>query len=341
MKHKTHNGDLLYMKKIIILLSILMCSQITNAGMVKKAVVGGVIYENRLLIGGLVAGYVTNYREANELASEITKRILDEYNNGIKYIHHGIRNELIYRAETNLYKFNVPLMILEKLDWIDKNVKRDIKENNERFKEATTYLTERAGEVVDWSEEKNDKRCSGSNSSDSLLTMVRYTSINYPKVNVSPFTVSTYKHLTSSSYPDYREDELEHDHIPSAQAVVAYLQNKKGRILTEKEKKRVATNAIAITIPKQLHEAGRTHSGNNTESLKELDGKDTFVAFFKDYALHFLNLQFRKNRTYHKKGIFGDRETTMKLKKARKKLIRGMVKHFKLNNDLCLFQKIK
>jgi hypothetical protein len=330
------------MKKLLIILSIFMfLPQITNAGMVKKAVVGGIIYENRLIIGGLVAGHVTNYREANELASEMTLKILEEYNNGIKYIHHGIRNELIYRAETNLYKFNVPLMILEKLDWIDKNVKRDIKENNKRFKEATTYLTERAGEVVDWSEEENNKRCSGSNSSDSLLTMVRYTSINYPKINVSPFTVSTYKHLTSSSYPDYREDELEHDHIPSDKAVIEYIQKKKGRNLTKKEKARVNQNAIAITIPKPLHVAGRTHSGNNTWELQELDGKDTFVAFFKDYALHFLNLQFKKNRTYHKKGIFGDRETTMKLKKARKNLIRGMVKHFKLNNDLCLFQKIK
>lgn len=54
----------------------------------------------------------------------------------------------------------------------------------------------------------------------------------------------------------------------------------------------------------------------------------------------FMNLEFSKNRVYKKDGLFGKRDKKIGREEAREKLIKSMIKHFKLNMELCLYESI-
>ena len=328
------------MKKMLLVLSIFMVlPQITNAGVATKTVAvgltGKVIYKNKDKIARYAIGLVTSYAMAKEIANQLSDDIIEIENGGLKYVNHPIQEELIYRARTNLDKYNIPLMILIELDWIDRDKKRDIKSDNKLFNDAVIYLTRRADEKLDWNSEDQGEKCKDPNSSDGLLIKK-----DYKKTEVKPFMVREYGEAISTAQKDnVIGDELEHDHIPSEKAIFLFMERKKNRVFTLQEKKYMKKNAITITIPENLHKVGRTYKGKN-RLLKVLDSQDLFVAFFQDYAEHFMNLEFSKNRIYKKDGLFGKRDKKIGKDKAREKLIKSMIKHLKLNMELCLYESI-
>ena len=324
---------------MVLLLILITLPISTYAGIVKKTaivgVTGKVIYKNKDDIARYAVRLVTSYKMAQNIAKKLADDIIEVENKGLKYTNYVVKEELIYRARTNIDKYNIPLMTLIELDWIDKEGKRNIKKDNKLFKDAVIYLTKRVDEKVNWNSEDQDNKCKDPNSSDALLK-----SKKYKKTSVNPFMVSEYGVAISTANEDsVVGDQLEHDHIPSEKAILLFMERKKNRVFTSKEKQKIKKNAITVTIPEKLHKSGRTYRGKNN-LLKDLDSQDLFVAFFQDYAVHFMNLEFSKNRVYKKDSIFGKRDKEIKKEEAREKLIKSMIKHFKLNMELCLYESI-
>lgn len=345
MKYKTHNGDLLYMKKIIILLSILIMLPINvNAGAVAKGAGVGIgvnltvkmVNKNKDKIAAYSVGLITSYAIAKEVSRELAEDIIEIENGGLKYINNPILNELIYRARTNLDRYNVPLMTLIELDWIDGEGKRNLKSDNKIFNDAVIHLTKWADEFIDWESYEKDDKCKDPNSSDALLKEQIYK-----KIKIEPFMVNTYGTASKTAHKkEVKGDELEHDHIPSDKAVLLFMERKKNVVeFTKKEKETIKRNAITVTIPENLHKDGRTWGGRN-KLLKRLDSQDLFIAFWQDYAEHFMNLGSSENRKYKKDGFFGKIDKKIGKEKAREKLKKAMVKHFNLNMELCLYESI-
>lgn len=225
-------------------------------------------------------------------------------------------------------------MTLDAKGWIDFKNKRNIKNDNKVYKDAFEYMTELAYKSIDMTQEEYSDICSNPNSSDALLIERNYSKLN----RVEPFMVSAFQQFDESAPTG---DLIDHDHIPSKASVKLYLKRKKGNVeFSEKELIAIENNAYTIAVPHNLHKKGRTWFYKNNRKLIETDSKNLKVAFFKDYAKHFLNLQFKENRIYKKEGIFGLTERNLKMNKARKRMIKGMQKHFKLNMGVCLFENI-
>ena len=315
-------------KILTITLCFFICNNVYANKLIKATgvgVSGYIIYKNKDIISDYIFKKISSNKEAKKVAKKIAKKIIDEENNGLKYINYKIKEDLIKKAQINLDRYNLPLIVLEELNWINKQEKKVIKQDNKIFNDAVIYLTKRVDEKVKWEKFKD---CSSSESSDAIFEENEYKE-KEPKI----FFVDVYANLENKKINEFK---LENDHIPEYETVIEYIKNKKGRNLEKHETELIKKNLPAITIPEKLHKEGRTYGDKNSK-LKYLDSKDLFVSFFQDYTVHFLNLEFKENRTYKTNGIFGKKEKTIKLSKAREELIESMSVHFIENDKLCLF----
>jgi transcription elongation factor Elf1 len=77
-------------------------------------------------------------------------------------------------------------------------------------------------------------------------------------------------------------DNLEHDHIPSAQATIRAEEKRLGRELKPEEKRYIYNNATAIERTKDSHKQGPTHSGKNTQKQIDKDSNNLANAACRD-----------------------------------------------------------
>lgn len=103
---------------------------------------------------------------------------------------------------------------------------------------------------------------------------------------------------------DLIDDDLEHDHIPSAQAIFTYLEKRDYKIYGKLDRHTgtgltVANNASAIEVKKSLHQQGRTWRGKQlkkvndftTKSFKKLyesDADNLYLATILDFTEYVL-----------------------------------------------------
>lgn len=83
--------------------------------------------------------------------------------------------------------------------------------------------------------------------------------------------MGSYKELKDRSVVG---DSLEHDHIPSYAALRTAKEKELGRKLTPEEDKLLYQNATAVEVPKDVHQAGPTYGGKNTEAQIQKDAMD-------------------------------------------------------------------
>lgn len=81
-----------------------------------------------------------------------------------------------------------------------------------------------------------------------------------------------------------RGDALEHDHIPSAAALIRAAEARKGRELRDHEIRDLYNNAAAIELPSSVHRATRTYGGRNTQAQISQDASDLSAAANADYS---------------------------------------------------------
>ncbi|MDX3775808.1 hypothetical protein QE250_16980, partial [Chromatiaceae bacterium AAb-1] len=77
-------------------------------------------------------------------------------------------------------------------------------------------------------------------------------------------------------------DGLEHDHIPSFAALKLAEENKLGRRLTPDEERVLYNNAVAVEVPRDIHQQSRTYGGRNTKLQIEQDAIDLCGAICRD-----------------------------------------------------------
>lgn len=81
-----------------------------------------------------------------------------------------------------------------------------------------------------------------------------------------------------------RGDALEHDHIPSAAALIRAAERDKGFELDDTEIRDLYNNAAAIELPSSVHRATRTYGGRNTQTQISQDASDLAAAANADYS---------------------------------------------------------
>jgi len=88
------------------------------------------------------------------------------------------------------------------------------------------------------------------------------------EIKVKALDVGSYKELKAREVVG---DGLEHDHIPSFDAIRQAKENELGRKLTPTEEKNLYQNATAVEVPKDVHQASPTYGGKNTASQVKKD----------------------------------------------------------------------
>lgn len=114
---------------------------------------------------------------------------------------------------------------------------------------------------------------------------------------VRELEVGSYKELKSRAQVG---DGLEHDHIPSFAALKKAKENELGRDLTPSEIKKLYNDATVIEVSKDIHRAGRTHSGKNTSAQIEKDAQDLCEAQKCDLDVLRRNLE---NKGFDRKSV--------------------------------------
>lgn len=97
---------------------------------------------------------------------------------------------------------------------------------------------------------------------------------------VQPGDVDSYQELRRRAL---RGDALEHDHIPSAAALIRAAERRKGDVLEDHELRDLYNNAAAVELPSSVHRATRTYGGRNTQSQISQDAADLSAAANADY----------------------------------------------------------
>ena len=98
---------------------------------------------------------------------------------------------------------------------------------------------------------------------------------------VQPLDTGIYRGLKDR---EVKGDGYEHDHIPSAGALIRARENALGRKLDPDEITELYDNAATIELPRSVHMQTRTWGGRNTQTQIGADAADLAAAAELDYA---------------------------------------------------------
>lgn len=106
---------------------------------------------------------------------------------------------------------------------------------------------------------------------------------------VTPDADGPVEALDVGSYAELRRralrgDALEHDHIPSAAALIRARERALRRELRPEEVRDLYNNASTIELPSSVHRSTRTYGGRNTPEQIRGDAADLSAAANRDYS---------------------------------------------------------
>jgi hypothetical protein len=123
------------------------------------------------------------------------------------------------------------------------------------------------------------------------------TSPPAPAPASTPTSTGGKKTLTAGELGTYGQQKqrtggglYDRDHIPSKGAMKERAAQLKGAPLTSEEARQVENQAKTVVLPKDLHQAGRTYGGKNTEAQIAADASNLAGAAAKDIAAHTANI---------------------------------------------------
>jgi len=141
--------------------------------------------------------------------------------------------------------------------------------------------------------------------------------IMYRKVSspVKEWDYGAYKELRNNEVVG---DKLEHDHIPSLNAIIKYLEERDNLKLARKKGigEYVTNNATSLEVKETIHKKSRTYKGKN-KLLSLEDSKDLRLATIKDFS-------------YYLKDY----------KDINQKMVTRFVNVYVRNKYLCLYERI-
>jgi hypothetical protein len=165
-------------------------------------------------------------------------------------------------------------------------------EDSAEFSKAKAIFTEKADNI----DKKHKKRkC---DTYKLLMTKQGYPSdqmfINDP---VQEWNVGSFGELYDNAVTN---DKLDHDHIPSKQAIKNFLENKGYKMSTNDVEDNVDNNTTTIEIKNTLHRKGATYAGRQGTKIEGLkrkffDSKNLRLATIRDMSYHYINSGGNKN----------------------------------------------
>lgn len=166
----------------------------------------------------------------------------------------------------------------------------EIDEESEKFQEASEFFTEKANNIDKKHKKRNCDTYHFLLSKDSFPSDQSF--VNNP---IQEWNVGSYKELEKYATTG---DDLEHDHIPSYQSLISFL-NLKG-LKVKKNNRQVKNNGTAFEIKKSLHMNGATYGGKQNKQIDGVvkalfDSKNLRSATIRDLSYHFINSGYDRN----------------------------------------------
>lgn len=265
------------LKKILIIFIVIMSvSFSSNAGLIGKSIKVGATYTFvRFAVPAITKG--TGKKAAGWALKKLKRKSFTHFTESMAV--------LTLIAETNVkYKDNVK-EIMSIAGVLTDEINFKIEENSKEFEEAKDIFIEKANEL----DKKYKKR--SCDSYKYLMTENGYPSNpNYIHNPVREWDVAAYGELVDN---EKKHDNLEHDHIPSKQAIKNFLK-KKGYKISGNYEENVDDNSTAIEVSRVNHIKGATFGGKQNSKIngiakKFFDAEDLRVATIRDMSYHFIN----------------------------------------------------
>ena len=86
-------------------------------------------------------------------------------------------------------------------------------------------------------------------------------------------------------------DGLQHDHIPSAAALVRAQELAEGGKLSAADRAAIRRNGVAVEVSDQIHSQSRTYKGRNSPHQIAMDASDLRAAMERDVSVYRANLE--------------------------------------------------
>ena len=199
---------------------------------------------------------------------------------------------LIYRFNGNLKYAQNAYNILVNLNWWSSQKEDELDKKTKKFDGIVKMLESEM--------RKNDKNYKCVNK----YAIYREGLIQPPEKISSRLEAWDYGSYKSLKNVEIDYDNLEHDHVPSAAAVLTYLNKRDGKSLSRKKDPDgiiVVNNATTVEVTKAMHKIGRTYFGKNNKivlkdnkykmRLYEADAKNLRLATTLDFATYLLEDQ--------------------------------------------------
>ena len=263
-------------KTLIMMVVLISVSFSVNAGFVSKGVKVGAVYTFlRFATPAIIRG---SGKRATGLALKKFKKSSPENHKEALLIL------TVIAVGNEKYKENIK-DIMKRSGDLTSELNSKIDKESKEFEKAKAIFTTKANDI----DKKYKKR--NCDTYKHLMTDYGYPSdLNYIHNPVQEWDVGSYGDL---AYNSMKNDNLEHDHIPSKQAVENFLKNK-GYTISKKVKKNINQNSTTIEVSKENHIKGATYGGKQNSKIngiakKFFDSEDLRVATIRDMSYHFIN----------------------------------------------------
>lgn len=291
-------------RMILLFLVIMSCSniQLSYAGAVKKAVFAGLTHQT---ITKVIFPAVLNGKGLNQ-AIAVAKKV-GATKRGRDYLYQLLSVYVVTERGSVWSSNAIAIIVGAGID--DKVFEKKINKDMANFDNHVLTLSG-ISEGLD----KNRKyNCRNEKDIYNKNADIMFRKVSNP---VKEWDYGSYKELAGNQVTG---DLLEHDHIPSIQSVLSYLEKRdKIKLYRQKGQGRIVNNnATTIEIKQKIHRQGRTFGFKNMSDLYIKDSKNLKLATISDFAYY-----FKEN------------------KKLNQKMVTSFVNVYVRNKFLCLYERI-
>ncbi|MFK4132258.1 hypothetical protein ACI2KR_08185 [Pseudomonas luteola] len=262
------------MRFVFLAVVFLLTAEVANAGLIKKSIAAVAVGETalfgeRLLIKAAVSG--VGLQRAVGVASKLSQTKI-----GQTAVISALSGYVI--SGVNTYQGKNALTILENSGTIDEKEKNLLLLEGINFDQHVKTLSAEA-DILD---QQNKRLCANK---DLIYKSDLDLGPRQGSFPVKEYDFGSYKFLKSIEKDN---DDLEHDHIPSALAVLKYLNARDNvkLIRATGPGRNVTNNASSVEFQTDLHKSGRTWGKRNAKT-STVDAQDLRLATIKDFAWYF------------------------------------------------------
>lgn len=291
-------------RMLLLFLVIMSCSniQLSYAGAIKKAVFAGLSHQ---AITKVIFPAVLNGKGINQ-AIAVAKKV-GKTKKGRDYLYQLLTVYIVTERGSVWSSNAIAIIVGAGID--DKAFEKKINKDMANFDNHVLTLTG----ISDGLDKNKKYNCRNEKEIYNENADIPYRKVSSP---VKEWDYGAYKELAKN---EVRYDALEHDHIPSIQSILSYLEKRdKIKLYRKKDEGKIVTNnATSIEIKQKMHRKGRTFGYKNMSDLYMKDSNNLKLATISDFAYY-----FKEN------------------KKLNQDMVTSFVNVYVRNKFLCLYERI-